>query len=189
MSVAPPLPAETVPEAAIDADSRYEVVDGQNVEKPPMGNLQIVVNSFLFERLAPFARLHGFGRVLAEVLLKINLPDGPLRRPDLAFFSNERWPRSMKVNSDNGFEVVPDLAIEVISPSNSADEVNQKIREYFKAGVRQVWVVYPASRLVHIYETPKKSIILDITDELDGGDLLPGFRLSLAELFEDAADV
>ena len=111
------------------------------------------------------------------------------RRPDVAFVSYERWARDRKVNSEDGWDVIPDLAIEVISPSNTAEHVNKKIGEYFKAKVRRVWVVYPIDRLIYIYESRKKVVILDISDELDGGDILPGFRLSLAELFEDGEDI
>jgi Uma2 family endonuclease len=179
------FPVETIGESAVETNSLYEIVDGKPVKKPPMGNLQIVVTSLLFEKLAPFARSQGFGRVLSEPLFKMNLPAGPHRRPDLAYLSFECWPRTNKVSSINGFDVAPELAIEVVSPSNSAGTVIGKIREYFKAGVLRVWVIFPVDRLIYVYESPKKTTILDITDELDGGDLIPGFRLSLAELFED----
>jgi Uma2 family endonuclease len=185
MSMASTQPADLSPQTRFEDDSLYEIVNGERVEKPPMGNIQVVVTSLLFEKLAPFARSQGLGRVLTEPLFRINLPDGPFRRPDLAFLSFERWPRSKKVDARNGFDVAPELAIEVISPSNSANQVNQKIGEYFKAGVRGVWVVFPEARLIYFYESPKKTTILDITDDLDGGDLIPGFRISLAELFED----
>ncbi len=187
MSLATTLTADSTEEALASLDSLYEIVNGLRVEKPPMGSFQIIVASLLAEKLAPYTRLQGLGRVVIEMLFK--LPGTTQkRRPDVAYVSFDRWAKGRKVNIEDGWDVVPDLAIEVISPSNSADEVNQKIAEYFKAGVRQVWVVYPVSRLAHIFESPKKVTILDINDDLDGGDLLPGFRLSLAELFEDAED-
>jgi Uma2 family endonuclease len=103
--------------------------------------------------------------------------------------SYERWARDRKLNSEDGWEVIPDLAIEIVGLRHMAVEVVKKIGEYFKARVRQVWVVYPIDRLVYVYESRKKVAILDINDELDGGDILPGFRLSLAELFEDGEDL
>ena len=81
--------------------------------------------------------------------------------------------------------MVPDLAIEVISPSNSASAVHRKVHEYFKAGVTRVWVVYPEQAEVYIYSTPKQIQVVGVGQELDGGDLLPGFRLPVAVLFED----
>ncbi len=64
--------------------------------------------------------------------------------------------------------------------------MSKKVVDYFQAGERQVWVVRPSVRQIHLYESPKKSTILDITDELSGVELFTGFKLSLAELFEDA---
>jgi Uma2 family endonuclease len=180
------FPAEMTREPAIEADSLYEIVDGQRVEKPAMGNFQVWAASILVERLGYFARTNGLGRVVAEMLFKIHPDGGRKRRPDVAFVSYERWERGRKITFDDGWDVIPDLAIEVVSPSNSAEAVNSKIAEYFKAGVKGVWVVYPMERQIYLYQSPKKTVILDSDDELDGGDLLPGFRLSLAELFEDA---
>ena len=77
------------------------------------------------------------------------------------------------------------LAIEVISPSNTADEVEDKKRDYFRAGVRQVWVVYSRQGVVHICTSTTQVQILTGEQELDGGDLLPGFRLPLATLFAE----
>ena len=70
---------------------------------------------------------------------------------------------------DNAWDVVPDLAVEVISPHNPAEESVQKIREYFEAGVILVWVVYPEERQVYVYESPKQIRVLTGDDTLDGG--------------------
>ncbi len=171
-----------------DADSLYEVVDGRRVEKPPTGTFQIFVTAILDQVLGTYASSNQLGRVFPEMLFRINPAGSPIRRPDIAFVSYERWPRERKVNSDNGWDVIPDLAIEVISPSNTADEVISKVREYFQAGVRRVWVVYPSERQVYVYSSPTKNSILGEGDDLDGEEILPGFRLALAELFEDGQD-
>jgi Uma2 family endonuclease len=188
MSEATTLPVETMPETLVETDSLYEIVNGERVDKPPMGDIQAWVATLLVRRLGNHAESNGLGRVVSEMLIKLDPAASLQRRPDLVFFSYERWPRNKKVTSKTGTAGIPDLAIEVISPSNSADEVNKKIGEYFKAGVRRVWVVFAEARLIHIYESPKKNTILDITDELDGGELIPGFKLSLAELFEDVEE-
>jgi Uma2 family endonuclease len=83
--------------------------------------------------------------------------------------------------------VVPALAIEVISPTDLAEEVVLKVREYFQAGVQLVWVVFPAEQQVYVYESPTKIRILSRVEELDGGSVLPGFRLPLTALFEEAS--
>src|SRR5207244_2037726 len=108
---------------------------------------------------------------------------------DVAFVSDERWPRARRVPDDAAWDVVPDLAIEVVSPSNIANEVVAKVGEYFRAGVQRVWVVYPKQPLVYVYESPTAAIrVLRVGDELDGAPLLPGFRLPLATLFEGEAE-
>ena len=73
-----------------------------------------------------------------------------------------------------------------MSETNSANEINLKLVDYFRAGVQQVWVIYPVSRQVYVYTTLTTVQILTEPTELDGGDVVPGFRLSLTELFEDA---
>ena len=187
MSQAATLPPETVPEASPVDDRFYEIVRGEKVEKPPMGALEAWLAGVLDQQLGAYARANGLGRVVPESLFRINISGDPQRRPDVAFVSYERWPRDRKITSDNAWDVVPDLAIEVISRTNTAGEVIDKIFEYFEAGVRRVWVVYPKRRQVYVYESAAKNRILILGDELDGEDILPGFRLSLAELFEDGA--
>jgi Uma2 family endonuclease len=107
------------------------------------------------------------------------------RRPDAAFISDARWPVRRRVPDVPVWDMVPDLAIEVVSPNNTADEVQDKRLEYFLAGVQRVWVVYPRQREIYDYAAPTQVRILGADQELDGGDLLPGFRLPLTVLFDD----
>lgn len=188
MSQAATIELETVSAPEPEIDRRYEIVDGQKVEKPPMGNIQAVVAALLDQILGGYVRANKLGRVIPEMLFRLFPKGGPQRCPDVAFVSYARWPRDRKVDSRNGMDVIPDLAIEVISPSNKAQEVIGKVREYFQAGALRVWIVYPSVRQVYVYESPKKVTILGEGDDLDGGDLIPGFRLALAELFEDGAE-
>jgi Uma2 family endonuclease len=96
----------------------------------------------------------------------------------------------MGTRCESRFEgIAPDLAIEVVRSSDTAHGFLRRIKDYFQAGVLRVWIFYPSVRQVYVYESPKKVTILGEGDALDGGDLLPGFRLSLAELFEDGAEV
>ena len=78
----------------------------------------------------------------------------------------------------------PDLAVEVVSPSNSASDIQAKIFDYLDAGARLVWVVYPETRTVAVHRTRAEARFLTDADALDGGDALPGFRLEVARLFE-----
>ncbi len=79
--------------------------------------------------------------------------------------------------------MVPDLAVEVVSENNSANEIQQKIQDYFRCGVRLVWVVYPMQTQVYVFNSPIHIDVLQRTDILDGGEVLPGFRLPLDALF------
>ena len=80
---------------------------------------------------------------------------------------------------------MPELAVEVVSPTNTANKVVAKIREYFQAGCRRVWVVYPTVKQVYVYDSPTQKIIVSLQGILDGESILPGFRLPLAYLFEE----
>lgn len=181
-TVEPPF----VPPPSVE-DMLYEVVNGQRVEIPPMGAFQGDIASALCACLRPFARTHRLGKVVVEVLFNFGHATIPQRRPDLAFVSYERWPRGRQVPGTNAWDVVPDLAVEVVSPTNLAEDLVQKVSEYFEAGVRQVWVIYTNVRQVYVYETPTCIRVVAPDGALDGGAIVPGFRLALASLFEDEA--
>ena len=178
--VLPPQPSSM---PIVNGESLYEVVNGQVVETPPMGAFESTFASDLVVYLGQFALSQKLGRVVSEVLFLLN-PEARLkRRPDIAFVSYERWDRKRRVPRSEAWDVIPDLAIEVVSESNSAEEVLNKIREYFAAGVRQVWVIYPTDEQLYLYTSPTQNCILTRADDLDGGDVLPGFRMPLATLF------
>jgi Uma2 family endonuclease len=165
-------------------DILYEVVDGKIVEKE-MGARQAEIAGILVQYLGTFARTHRLGRALIEFIFRIDQAKNLQRRPDVAFVAHARWPVHRRVPDVAVWDMVPDLAIEVVSPSNTADDVQGKIHEYFEAGVNRVWVVYPAQKEVYVYASPARIQVLQLGEELDGGDLVPGFRLPLAALFED----
>ena len=181
----PPMEAA---EPWIDVDSLFEIIDGQEVAKPIMGAFEHVVMSVLATELAIHAKQHNLGLVIPEGLFRIHPSGRRMRMPDVAFVSQERWGRDRKVTSANGIDVVPDLAVEVVSPTDDAVAVLAKVREYQAAGVVQVWLVYPKGREVHIFEGATGVRIIRADGTLDGGALLPDFRLTLAELFRDGAD-
>jgi Uma2 family endonuclease len=184
MSTTPTLEAvSTVPPERNDV--LYEVVNGKRVELPPMGIYESGVASILMGYLEPFTRTHQLGRSRVEALFQLT-PVGDIeRRPDLAFISYQRWAKNRPIPRANAWAVVPELAVEVVSPSNLADEIQARIHEYFRAGVQLVWVVFPRQQQVHVYTSPTQVRILDRNGELDGGAVVPGFQLPVAALFED----
>jgi Uma2 family endonuclease len=172
----------------LDADGfPYEVVNGQRVEIPPMSAYAGKIASRLMTELNIHARAHQLGEAVVETLFRLPLTEdrGRNRQPDVAFVSYQRWPADRRQPEDaNAWDVVPDLAVEVISPHNLAEEILEKVLEYFRADVRLVWVVYPRQRMIIIFESPTRVQALSRDDSLDGGPVLPGFRLPLGKLFD-----
>jgi Uma2 family endonuclease len=176
-------PATSVP-MTIPDDMLYEVAEGKLVEKT-VGARDIEIAGILGQYLGMFARTHRLGRALIEFIFRIDKAKDLQRRPDVAFVSDASWPVRLRVPDVAVWDNVPELAIEVVSPSNTADHVQEKIHEYFAAGVRRVWVVYPRQQEVYVYASSTEIQVLQLGQDLDGGDLIPGFRLPLAALFED----
>jgi Uma2 family endonuclease len=162
----------------------YEIVDGKIVEKE-MGARDVEIAVTVVQYLGMFARTHRLGRALMEFIFRIDQARDLQRRPDVAFVSHAKWPVHRRVPDVAVWDMVPDLAIEVVSPSNSADQLQEKIHDYFKAGVVGVWVIYPRQQEVYMYASPTQIQVLQLGQELDGGDVVPGFRLPLAALFDD----
>jgi Uma2 family endonuclease len=171
-----------VPEC--DGDSFYEVVNGQRIEVPPMGAFQTSLAATLLVSLGSFLRERKLGRVVGEMLFRLDAAKVLDRRPDVAFVSYKSWPKSRRVPSTAAWEVIPELAVEIVSPTNGAEDVVEKNIEYFNAGVRLVWVIFPEMQQAYVYTSPTAIRVVDRTGELDGGEVVPGFRLPLAELFE-----
>jgi Uma2 family endonuclease len=152
-----------------------------------MGAFEVDLANSLVEFMRPFARAHRLGRVVSEMLFELPVVNRQ-RRPDVAFVSYQCWPRNQRVPSAPAWEVVPDLAVEIVSPSNTAEEVLDKMREYFRAGSKVVWVVWSNAEEVYVYTSPTDIRVLTRSDTLEGDPVVPGFRLPLAQLFEEETD-
>jgi Uma2 family endonuclease len=107
---------------------------------------------------------------------------GRVRIPDVAFTSWDRMPGRRRPPQPIP-TLAPDLAVEILSRSNTVAEMRLKRQDYFAAGVRLVWEVDPEARTVSVYIAPANPTILTETDTIDGGAVLPGFTLSLRDLF------
>ena len=175
------------PEMLSEPDGLYEFIDGRVVEKP-MGAYECWLAAIICKQLNRFIDDTLLGRVVAHMIFDLRPTVDRERRPDVAFVSFERWARNRGVPRTRSWAVVPDLAIEVVSPTNTADEVAEKLDEYFLLGVRIVWVVYPRQCMVYAYTSPKEVRVLTMGDVLDGGDVLPGFRLPVEKIFEQAEE-
>ncbi len=105
--------------------------------------------------------------------------------PDVSFVSWDRLPGG-RVPREPIPDLVPDLAVEILSEGNTAAEMKRKVAEYFAADARLVWLVYPDARAVEVFKAPGRSVRLGVTGTLEGGKVLPGFALSVRERFERA---
>lgn len=168
-------------------DARYEVVDGQIKEKPEMGFFSTLVANRVFKMLESFVVAHGLGIVVIEMVFVLDAARPLKRCPDVGFVSTERWPLDKPGPKRGDWEIVPDLAIEVISPNDVEENVQDKLLEYFEAGVRQVWHVRPLVENVTVYRSLRDVKIYSAVDILEAEDLLPGFRMPLDTLFRASA--
>lgn len=159
-----------------------ELVDGVLVEKA-MGFREACLAAALSALLRDFVVARNLGLVSgADGMMR--LFPGRVRIPDVAFVSWERIPgRRMPLEPIP--RVVPDLAVEVLSAGNTVAEMERKRQEYLEAGVRLLWMVDPDRRIVSVYSEPESPRIVDSSQILDGGDVLPGLVIRVADLFAE----
>lgn len=163
-------------------NSLYELVDGFLVEKG-MGYTESRLATVLAGYLNAFILPRNLGLVAGADGIMRTTP-GHVREPDISYASWDRIPgRCPPAEPIAGF--APDLAVEVLSRSNTRAEMTRKRAEYFAAGTRLVWEIDPPTRTVAVYTAPEGPTTLDATMTLDGGDVLPGFALPLADLFAE----
>jgi Uma2 family endonuclease len=167
--------------AVLDHTNRLcELVDRTLVEKP-MGYEEGYLALWLGGMLAVFAEENDLG-IVAGADAAVRLMPGLVRIPDVSFVGWERLP-SRKCPKKPIPDLVPHLAVEVLSEGNTPEEMERKLKEYFLAGVEIVWIVDSKKRSVEVYSAPDESIRLTEEQTLEGGDLLPGFQLPLRRLF------
>jgi Uma2 family endonuclease len=162
----------------IDPEKQIEIVDGK-VEIKDMPGLRssgtaarIIVKIGIYLETNRIGELYG-----ADATFTIGEDE---RMPDVSFVSNEKLKDGEPVNKA---DFAPDLAIEVVSPSDIFSKVLRKIRKYLDAGVKEVWLVEPEFHTVSVYKPPMKSETLTLDDALECEEILPGFRLPLQEIF------
>lgn len=161
-------------------DRLYELVDLTLVEKT-VGTYGSYLAAVMVRILGNFALDRDLGIVLgADGMMR--LATGLVRIPDVSVISWDRLP-NRRILDQAIADVVPDLAVEVISPGNTREEMDRKLHEYIEAGVRLVWYVYPRDREVHVYTTTDDCKVISAEQALEGGEVLPGFTLPVASLF------
>jgi len=162
----------------------YELVEGRIVSMSPTGHKHARYESNFDEHLKAFVRQHNLGYVMVgEVGIYTRRNPDTVRGADVAFISHERYAQQKK---ETGFlDVAPELVVEILSPDDRWSDITQKLREYFSIGVKLVWVADPATRTVYAYRSLTDVREFPETATLTGDDVLPGFSVPVAALFEE----
>lgn len=170
------------------SNKRLFLLDGEIYEMPPTGWLHGSFTSKLNHLIEDFVTENNLGSVTAAET-GYQLSDHTVLAPDVGFIAAARVPTPLP---DGFVPFAPDLAIEVVSPSNSASEIHAKVEQYIQHGTRLVWIIYPKTQKVAVYRaTSDKEAILEFIDQagvLDGGEILPNFALPLSYLFPPTSE-
>lgn len=180
----------TVPQALVTAEmlegmpdnARRELVRGVLSEMSPVGKGHGGVVMKLGSRLVQWSEAGSHGYIGTEEGFILARDPDIVRAPDILFIRADRIDPTD--NSSGYWTIAPDLVVEVVSPSESATDVNEKVQDYLAAGTPLMWIVYPRTRQVVAYLPGNQVKIFTQDDMLEHPDVLPGFRCSVAELFE-----
>lgn len=163
----------------------YELSRGRLITMSPAGALHGMFGNDFAYFITAFVKPRKLGYVTAaETGYILNLPGkgDTVRAPDVGFIRREQLPHGMP---DTGYiPAPPDLAVEIVSPNDPADEIEAKIQDYLEGGTRLIWYFYPKTRTLHVI-TASGATRLNEHDTLDGGAVLPGFTLPLSALFAE----
>ena len=165
---------------------RYELWDGELIIMSPAAARHEEICYRLVLALGSFADQHRLGQVYGSSM-GFRLNRLTVYTPDVSFVSKERL-RAMRYDPDKFLNAAPDLAVEVLSPSDTIRQTESKIADYFAHGTRLAWLVNPRRLQVRVYHQPGEHTLLEGSQtELDGEDLLPGFKYTLGQLFTPPA--
>jgi Uma2 family endonuclease/ADP-ribose pyrophosphatase YjhB (NUDIX family) len=159
-----------------------ELVKGKIVHRKPSEYTHGIIEAIIGALLGSFSRQHKLGQALSGGIgIYTTYNPDTVRAADIAFISNER----LRQAKPKGYlDVAPELVVEVMSPDDTWNEIHEKLEEYFEVGVLIVWVVDPQREEIHVYRSLDDRTRLTTADELTAEDVLPGFRVPVAEIFE-----
>ena len=161
---------------------RYELLKGELKEMSPAGPRHGRIAMRLGSLIEMHARRNKLGNVYAaETGFKLTRNPDTVRAADASFVARERIPQEGE--PEGYWAIAPDLVVEVVSPSDSAQDVHSKVADWLRAGCRLVWVVYPRTRTITEYRSADRIRILSVEEQLTGGDVLPGFSCPVEDVF------
>ena len=161
---------------------RYELDEGKLVEMPGAGALHNLIVGLVYRLLFAFVSQKRLGLVFCDgAAFVLRRDPDTVRIPDVSVVRRDRVPAA---GIPEGFwPGAPDLAVEIVSPHDRAEEVHERVRDYLGAGVRLIWVLWPKSRTVTVYWPDGTARELGPDEKLTGGDVLPGFEMTVSDLF------
>ena len=161
---------------------RGELIRGVFYENTPNGAAHGIAAAKLGYLLGKVVLKQRVGHLMAGSGYILERDPDTVRGADISYISSERMP--LKVRVSDYSEIVPDLAVEVVSFNETLREVNDKGRMWFSYGVPLVWIAAPNQRTVHVHPRDSATIVLGENDTLDGGNVLPGFSCRVGEIFD-----
>ena len=168
---------------ALSDGHRYELVNQELVDRGNSGMEHGGIGSLLGGVLAIYVRQQKLGAI-CDSSTTFTLKNGNKRSPDVSFVSRERL-QGLKRPPRGFFRGSSDLAVEILSPSDTVEEIHDKIVEYFENDTRLVWVIHPDEKYVLVYHSPEPDGFLRSANHLDGETVVPGFSMAVSELFEE----
>lgn len=163
-------------------DGRWELVHGK-VQEAGMGARSARITSEILALLVTHVRTHRLGIVFNSDAQYRCFPDDPrhIRLPDLSFVASGRFPEDRE--PDGLIEIAPNLAVEIVSPNDGAEEIEARRCDFLSVGTEQFWIVYPKAKTVHVYRSDGSCRVFREKDTLDVGPLFPEFRPLVADFF------
>jgi len=171
-------------------DRRAELIDGKVITRAPAGGEHGFIALEIGAELRNFVKKHKLGiGCAAETGFRLFAERNTVRAPDAAFISNQTLERHRdrmdgQTRTAEFWPFAPDLAVAVVSPGDKLEDVEAKVADWFEGGTRLVWVVHPKARTIHVFHSATQVQILSASDVLDGEDVLPEFRLTIAAIFD-----
>ncbi len=180
-----PAPGTATEKDVVEAEEREnrlcELVDGTLVEKA-VGFEEARLALRLGYLISSYLDQNDLG-ICVGANGMIRIAPGLVRIPDLSFIAWDKLP-GREAPQEPIPDLAPDLAVEMLSEGNTRAEMARKVREYFEARVRLVWLIDPKKRSARVFSTVEKSTVVRADQALDGGDVLPGFALLLSDLLD-----
>lgn len=180
MSTKALLTADELEQMPDDDSVQIELDEGELIRMPPAGLDHGDLGAEITMLLRAYAKKHRLGRVV-NADTGFRLAQDIVRAPDIAFIRADRWET---VKSRGFAKGAPDLAVEIFSPSDSVRQLMRKVKQYFAAGTHTVWIVYEERREIHVLDKNGTDKILTDGDTLDCAELLPGFSVAVADIFQ-----